>query len=452
MLAGVSRQSQFPLGAEIELAQLEFDPHPLLARLREHEPVSWVPALDGWLVTRHDLALEVMRDAHTFTVDDPRFSTAQVIGPSMLSLDGDQHARHRAPFVGPFRAVAVQERFAGEATDEAERLIEGFAPAGAAELRRSFAGPLAAAIVARALGLDPREVPAVLAWYDAIVTSVTRITAGEPPTREGAAAFLGLRERLEAVISDGQDSSLLAAAAWRSPAGPVSPSRPESPSGSARGPASDPPLSHRQIVSNAAVLLFGGIETTEGMIANLLLHLLERPELVALVRNDAARLEAAIDESLRLEPAAAVIDRYATADATLGGASIARGELVRISISAANRDPAVFPHPDAFDLERGNLRRHLAFAQGPHVCVGVHLARLEARVSVGALLRGLPRLRLDPARRSAARGLVFRKPPRLDAIWTWPVAQSPDRGDAGRPRLRHDGTARLTHQGEPRWR
>jgi cytochrome P450 len=410
MLAGVSRQSQFPLGAEVELAQLDLDPHPVLSRLREHEPVSWVPALEGWLVTRHDLALEVMRDAHTFTVDDPRFSTAQVIGPSMLSLDGDQHSRHRAPFVGPFRAVAVQERFARDAADEAERLIEELVPTGAAELRRSFAGPLAAAIVARALGFDRREVPTVLAWYDAIVTSVTRITAGEPPTREGAAAFTELRERLEAVITVGRDSSLLAAAA----SGTGADSSTSADSVSA--------LSHQQTVSNAAVLLFGGIETTEGMIANLVLHLLQRPELVSQVREDPKRLDAAIDESLRVEPAAAVIDRYTTTGATLGAVAIPGRELVRISISAANRDPAVFADPDAFDIERTNSRRHLAFAQGPHVCVGVHLARLEARVSVGALLRGLPGLRLDPARRSAARGLVFRKPPRLDVVWTSPEA------------------------------
>ncbi|PZS06566.1 MAG: hypothetical protein DLM64_16280, partial [Solirubrobacterales bacterium] len=78
----------FPLGATITLAELDTDPHPAHARLREREPVSWLPSLDGWLVTRHDLALAAMRDATTFTVDDPRFSTGQVIGPSMLSLDG----------------------------------------------------------------------------------------------------------------------------------------------------------------------------------------------------------------------------------------------------------------------------------------------------------------------------------------------------------------------------
>src|SRR5262249_37042364 len=74
----------FPIAASVTLADLETDPHPVLARLRAHEPVSWLPALGGWLVTSRDLALAVMRDAETFTVDDPRFSTGQVVGKSML--------------------------------------------------------------------------------------------------------------------------------------------------------------------------------------------------------------------------------------------------------------------------------------------------------------------------------------------------------------------------------
>jgi hypothetical protein len=387
-----TRTATFPLGAAVTLEQLERDPHPVLAGLREREPVSWLPSLDGWLVTRHDLVLAAMLDHQAFTVDDPRFSTARVIGPSMLSRDGDEHARHRTPFVAPFRAAAVKERFAAPAALESERLLSELEPLGSGELRRSFAGPISAAIVARALGLGREEVADVLGWYEAIVASVTDITAGRGPTDTGELAFARLRERLEAVIGDTGQSSLLAAA------------------------AADSGLSHGQIVSNAAVLLFGGIETTEGMIANAALMLLERPRELARAREDPAVLEAAIEESLRLEPAAAVIDRYATADVQLGGAAIARGELVRISITAANRDPALFTDPDVFDLARTN-RRHLAFAQGLHVCVGVHLARLEARAALATLLGRLPKLRLDPERPAAIRGLVFRKPPRLDALW-----------------------------------
>src|SRR5205085_7628862 len=125
----------------------------------------------------------------------------------------------------------------------------------------------------------------------------------------------------------------------------------------------------------------------------------------------------ALEESLRLEPAAAAIDRYATRDVELAGAPIPRGALVRVSLAAANRDPTFFPDPDRFDVRRRNARHHVAFAHGPHVCVGMHLARLEAQTAVERLFDRLPGLRLDPARPSAPRGLVFRKPPTLEVLW-----------------------------------
>jgi cytochrome P450 len=112
-----------------------------------------------------------------------------------------------------------------------------------------------------------------------------------------------------------------------------------------------------------------------------------------------------------------MVDRYATADVELGGARVSRGELVHVSITGANSDPAIFEHPERFDPGRTNVRRHLAFAHGPHVCVGVHLARLEARTGLTALLRRLPALRLDPGRPAAVGGLVFRKPPELHVVW-----------------------------------
>src|SRR4029077_7550459 len=126
----------------ITLAELETDPHPVLARLRAAGPVCWVPVLGAWLVTGYQLAVDVLRDARTFTVDDPRFSTAKVVGPSMLSLDGAEHARHRAPFTRPFRAEEIHARLEAFTRAEAERLVSAIQPSGAAELRRAVAGPL----------------------------------------------------------------------------------------------------------------------------------------------------------------------------------------------------------------------------------------------------------------------------------------------------------------------
>jgi len=373
------RSQRFPLGAALGVEQLAGDPHAVLARLREREPVSWVPAIGGWLVSRRDLALAAMRDAAGFTVQDPRFTTARVVGPSMLSLDGPEHDRHRAPFVAPLRLGTVRETLAPAVREEAALLLDALEPAGEAELRRGFAGPLAAAVVTRALGLAHADVGAVLGHYDAIVGAVSDLSAGRPARPEAARAMASLAASLR-LDATGE-------------------------------------LTEDEYVSNAAVLLFGGIETTEGMIANAVVHLLSYADEPARARRDPVRLTAVVEESLRLEPAAAAVDRYATADTELGGAQIAAGDLVRISITAANRDPATFPDPDRFDPDRTNARRHLAFAGGPHVCVGMHLARLEAHTALELLLERLPRLRLDPARPPEVRGLVFRKPPELRVVW-----------------------------------
>jgi hypothetical protein len=355
--------------------------------------VSWLPVLNGWLVTRHDLAVEAMRDAARFTVDDPRFSTAQVVGPSMLSLDGRLHDYHRRPFASPFRPLAVRERFADTVAADAGRLIDAFLADGQAELRRAFAGPLAAITVARALGVDPNEVAALLRWYEAIVASVTEITGGGSASQSGTDAFAQLDARLQRVVADHHQASLLGDAA----------------AGSS--------LDRDAIVSNAAVLLFGGIETTEGMILNAVMQVLGDQGWRSRAATEPGTLELCVEESLRLEPAAAMVDRYATADTRLGSAEISAGDLLHVSITGANRDPSIFAEPDRFDPERPGVRRHLAFAHGPHVCLGVHLARLEAAAGVRALLTQLPRLRLDPGRSAAARGLVFRKPPELHVIW-----------------------------------
>ncbi len=383
----------FPLGAATTLAELEQDPHSHLARLRATEPVSWIPVLDGWLVTRHDLAVEAMRDAARFTVDDPRFSTAQVVGPSMLSLDGRPHDDHRRPFASPFRPLAVRERFADTVAADAGTLIDAFAADGRTELRRAFAGPLAAITIARALGVDPDEVASLLRWYEAIVASVTEITGGGSPSQRGTDAFEQLDARLQRVIADHHHVSLLGDAA----------------AGSS--------LDRDAIVSNAAVLLFGGIETTEGMILNVVLQVLADGGWASRAVSEPGAVELCVEESLRLEPAAAMVDRYATANTRLGSADISAGDLLHVSITGANRDPGVFADPDRFDPERPGVRRHLAFAHGPHVCLGVHLARLEATLGVRALLTRLPKLRLEPGRSAAARGLVFRKPPELHVTW-----------------------------------
>ena len=287
-------------------------------------------------------------------------------------------------------------------TAEADRLVAALRPLGAADLRPGLAGPLAVGAMAQALGLGQVDPATLLEWYGAIVAAVSEL-AGSPGlpgvNTPGAAAFEMLDTSLRAVIGSGSGRPSLLADAVGDGSG----------------------LSTGEAVSNAAVLLFGGIETTEGMIGNAILHLLSHPAQLAQVTADPGLIPGAVEESLRLEPAAAVVDRYATRDLRIGAAAIGRGDLVTVSLAGAGRDPAVFSDPDTFDVRRPNSRMHLAFAHGPHFCLGAHLARLEAQAAVRAVLR-LPGLRLDPDYPSAPRGLVFRKPPSLRVRWDAPAA------------------------------
>ncbi|MFC0625149.1 cytochrome P450 [Kribbella deserti] len=387
---------------EVSTGELEQDPHAALAAMRTAGPVAWVESLGAWVVTTREMAMRVMRDPETFTVDDPRFSTAQVVGPSMLSLDHADHARHRDPFEAPFGLAQTRERFTAFVEAETDRLVSAIEPLGRADLRRAVAGPLSVAVVADSLGLPGTDPATVLDWYDAISASVTGVSAGCPVTAAGGEAFDLLYAHVAKAIATGKvDSSLVAHAAQAG-------------------------LDTDAVVANAAVLMFGGIETTEGMITNALWHLLTNQDQLELVRADPELLANAIEESLRLEPAAATVDRYATRDVELGGATIRQGDLVTVSLAGANRDPAVFPSPDSYDVRRPNARRHLAFASGPHICLGMHLARLEAQTALRHLLTRLPDLRLDPSGPSPApHGLVFRKPRTIPALWSHPSPHRP---------------------------
>jgi cytochrome P450 len=383
-----TRQDRYPLGAALTLDELDSDPYRPLARLREREPVSWVPVLDGWLVTRRDLCIEVMRDAVRFTVDDPRFSTAQVVGPSMLSLDGDEHRRHRDPFARAFLGPEARSRFAEGVQREARRLVQGLAPSGRAEVRRDLAGPLAVNVVAAALALADTDPAVMLGWYDEIVAAVDRVSAGGEIGPAARQAVEALDRHVAGTVHAGT-GVLADATATLAPA---------------------------EVVSNAAVMMFGGIETSEGMTTSLFWHLLSQPGQLAALRADPSLATNAVEESLRLEPAAARVDRYATQDADLAGATIERGDLVIVSLTAANRDPATFADPDTFDIARTNARSHLAFAQGPHACIGIHLARLETTSALEAVLDAWPGLELEAGARPPS-GVIFRKPRTLPVRW-----------------------------------
>lgn len=377
---------------------LRSQPYELLARLRAEEPVAWIEELQAWLITRRDLAVEAMRDPETFTVDDPRFSTAAVLGQSMLSLEGDEHTRHRQAFAEHFRPAALRANVEDQILIDARRLVVQLidgqdGPDGMAELRSAIAGPLAVRTIMHFLGLVNVDPDDVLRWYHLISDAIVEAAVGAPIGPAGEAAIADLYNRVGETIASPVASLL-------------------------RTIAAEAILAPDELASETAVVMFGAIETSEGMTANVLWHLLKHPPVLDAVRSDRNLVAAAIEESLRLEPAAATIDRYTTREVEIGEAVLAEGDMVTISLLGANRDPDVFPDPDRFDIERADLRQHVTFAQGPHACIGLHLARLETAAAVNAVLDLLPNVELIDSSSSSPEGLIFRKPAAVSVRWS----------------------------------
>jgi cytochrome P450 len=385
---------EFPIGASIKSAELESSPYGVLSRLQRSEPVSWVPAIGAWLVTGRAEALEAMNDAERFTVDDPRFTTAVVLGDSMLNSDGAEHVRHREAFAEFFRPKAIRSGFEEWLNRESRRLIEPFVNAGTIELRTALAGPLAVNTITRFLGLKDVDAAEVLGWYQEISSAIVGLTVGEAVNEVGQRAVRAIRDRVATTLADNGHRSLIKTI-------------------QAQGR-----LSPDELAPAVAVVMFGAIETSEGMTANVFWHLLNHPVTLGRVAADRALVRDAVEESLRLEPAAAVVDRYTTSDLRLGGVTIPAGDPVTISLLGANRDPKVFPNPSVYDIDRPNLQQHVTFVQGPHRCIGLHLARAETMAAVSAVLDTLPDLALLAGKSSPPEGLIFRKPAAVAATFT----------------------------------
>jgi cytochrome P450 len=349
----------------------------------------WVSALEAWLVVGRDAAVEVMRDSTRFTVDDPRFTTGQVVGPSMLSLDGPAHARHRAAFAAAFRPASSSADLQASLAKRAAALVAKSRASRSSDLRIDVAAPLPAATIVDVLGLVEVTTEQATYWYRQIVDQVAQLTV-EPNHVVDSAAMAPLTAAVDHSIRVD---------------GPLAALRRQS------------DLDDQEFAANVGVVMFGALETAEAMIANLLWHVLQRRDVVGALQAHPSRRDRAVEESLRLEPGAAVVDRFATVDTSVAGVSIAAGDPVTVSLAAANRDPATYADAEAFSLEREGEPSHLSFVVGPHACIGAHLARSEARAVLDAVL-GAPTLPvLRDAAASAPRGLVFRKPEHLLVDW-----------------------------------
>lgn len=383
----------------MRLADLAIDPYPILAELRTHEPVSWVPETGMWFVTRRDDVLDVLRDPERFTTDAPS-TIRDMFGAHMMTTEGPRQIRYKRKCLPPFHVSRLATNSVPKLRAEAERLVEAMVAneVGSAELGAAVARPLALHSVMSVLGLPLEEMARVNEWYAAFASALANFR-GDPAIRaagkDAAGAFnRALDPILEALQRD-PNGTLLADLVCDHV----------------------DPLTRDEIHSNALIILFGGIETTESMIANAVWALLTHPEQFGRARTSDKALDLAIEETLRWDAAVQSATRHATCDVELRGVAISEGDAVQCMLGAANRDPLHFSDPDRFDVSRENAGDHLSFAVGRHFCLGAPLARLETRAAIDALLRSCPGLRLDPERPSAPYGYEFRKPESLWVVW-----------------------------------
>jgi len=345
-----------------------------------------------------DLGVTVLGFAegqHALTHPDTFSSSIydQIMGPVMgrtiLELGGAEHRASRA-LVSPSFRSALLEGWRSELVEVVvDELIDRFSGRGHAELVREFTFAFPVQVIARILGLPRSDYPRFQRLSIELLNVVYNWEAGIAASRALKAYFCEVLADRRRAPQDDLVSTL------------------------AESDIDGTRLTDDEIFAFLLLILPAGVETTYRSSGNLLVALLSEPALLEAVRADRALVRGAIEEGLRWEPPISSVVRLAVRDCVLGGVQISSGTTVNVSVAAANRDPAHYPDPDRFDPTRRHIT-HLTFGGGPHLCLGMHLARMETTVALNALLDRLPGLRLDPgAPAPKIAGVAFRSPAAL---------------------------------------
>ncbi len=395
----------FELPDTIQLGAVD-DPYPLLAAARRKGPVhrEW-PLSDGiagadldgdpWFsVLGHDEVVAVLRDHETFS---SRF-LGEIMGPAldhtMVAMDEPDHRVHRALVAPAFRPKLLARWEHDAIRGVLEELIDGFAPLGRADLVRRLTFAFPVRVIARILGLPQRDVSQFQRWSLELLSMLVNWDRGVAATNALRAYFVERVTERRVQLRDDLISELI-----------------ETEVDGRR-------LTDNEIFAFLIMLLPAGIETTYRSLGNLLFALLTHPDqLDEVVRNTELRA-AAIEEGLRWETPLVLIARQCIRDTQLAGIDIAAGRGLNVFLGSANRDEQHYPAPDRFDIHR-TPAPHVSFGSGPHMCLGMHLARMESRLALEAILERLHDLHLDvEAPRPRIIGSLFRSPDSLPVRFT----------------------------------
>ena len=403
---GSPEASYDPMAQFAELAGDVRDPYPMMAGIRADSPVMHVQLGTGtgaryrhdekaprisslFTVTSHEFAQQVLTDNVRFSSAGYAMTMGQVMGRTILQMDPPEHQRHRALVAKAFRTRVLDrwsDTIIGPCVGE---LIDAFAGDGHADLIPQLTFPFPVRVIARILGLPEADWPRFLRLSTELIAVMRNWDRALAASRE-------LRGYFGEIIADRRRHT-----------------RDDLVGQLVEAEVDGRRLSDDEIYPFLLLLLPAGAETTYRSSSNVLFGLLSHPDQLDAVRADRNLVPQAIEEALRWETPLLTVARSATQDLELNGVSIPAGGFVAVSLGAANRDPGRYPDPDAFDIFRDPVP-HISFGDGAHKCLGMHLARLEMRVLLNAVLDRLPGLRLDPAAEDPhIHGLIFRSPPSL---------------------------------------
>jgi cytochrome P450 len=346
----------------------------------------------------------VLKEPETFSSSWYHPSLGEVIGRTILEMDPPEHRRFRLLLQGAFSRREVERWESGFIRDILDRAIDRFAPLGHADLSQDFAFLYPIEVTAVAAGLPVSDLDAFYR-FTAVLTNV----AVSQEERLAASASLGemIQELIDERRRDPQQDliSVLVQARLTDEEAAVSGSGART-------------LTDAEIVAFLRLLVPAGAQTTYRAMTNLLYGLLTHPDQLDAVRRDRSLIPQAVEEAVRWEVPLTFTARTVTTDTEVCGHAVRAGRQVEVSIGAANRDPQRWPDPERFDLFRAQ-KRHLGFGNGVHVCLGIHLARVELRCALEALLDRLPDIRLDPAAPPPSiTGLGMRTAAHLPVVFT----------------------------------
>jgi hypothetical protein len=397
-------------GFDLRALSPEFyeDPYPTWRALRRLSPVHRLP--DGsWFLSRHADLFTIYRDTTTFSSDKvveftPKFGAGTPLlehhTTSLIFNDPPLHTRVRRLITGALtpRAVAAMEP---GVVALVQGLLDGLAERGAGgaavDLVEHFAAAIPVEVIGNLLDVPRAERGPLRDWSLAILGALE-------PAPDAAALAWGNR----AVTEFCDYLRVLVAERRRNPGDPQH----DVLTRLIQGEASGERLTEAELLQNCIFILNAGHETTTNLISNALHLLCVWPEERARLLGDPSLLKTAVEEFLRFESSVQLGNRRVLHPCELGGVRFAEGALLNLCIAGANRDPEVFEDPDRLDLGRAH-NPHLGFAGGPHVCAGLAVARIEARVAVGLFLQRFPHYALagKPEREGRARFRGFRRLP-----------------------------------------